>query len=109
MVYADQVGRCRTLVTDSRSESAKSDLVDQDAQQRADGTNCTKVGSKELEAGQFQGEFLSNYFNKKGVDKVNYVMMQGTLGLGHTTDEPRRVRPPSTSTRPWVGRPSITA
>lgn len=44
------------------------------------------MGSNELEAGRFQGEFLANYFNEKGVDKVNYVMMQGTLGLGHTTD-----------------------
>ncbi len=50
------------------------------------GTNSTKVGSNEREAGTFQAEFLIDYFKKKGVDKVRYVMLQGTLGLGHTTD-----------------------
>ncbi|HHX37767.1 MAG TPA: substrate-binding domain-containing protein [Clostridiaceae bacterium] len=49
------------------------------------GMNATKVGSDELQAGQFQGEFLTEYFKEKGQDDVKYVLLQGTLGLNHTT------------------------
>ncbi|MGI6077544.1 MAG: substrate-binding domain-containing protein [Fastidiosipilaceae bacterium] len=49
------------------------------------GTNATKVGSDELQAGQFQGEFIADYFKSKGQENVNYVLLQGTLGLNHTT------------------------
>ncbi|MGI6546585.1 MAG: substrate-binding domain-containing protein [Fastidiosipilaceae bacterium] len=50
------------------------------------GTGSTKVGSNNLEAGSLQGEFLADFFTKKGVDNVRYVMMQGTLGLSYTTE-----------------------
>lgn len=50
------------------------------------GKNATKIGSNNLEAGRLQGEFLADYFTEKGVEKVRYVMMQGTLGLSYTTE-----------------------
>lgn len=50
------------------------------------GTGCTKVGSRETEAGKFQGDFIGNYFKEKGAENVRYVMMRGTLGLSFTTD-----------------------
>ncbi len=42
------------------------------------------VGSNESEAGQLQAEFLTNYFNEKGMKEINYVLFMGTLGLQNT-------------------------
>lgn len=56
------------------------------------GRKATKVGSNERQAGEFQGQFLINYFKDKGKDPIKYVMMQGTLGLSHTTDRTNAAR-----------------
>lgn len=42
------------------------------------------VGAEEYKAGQFQGEFLADYFKKKGEKTVRYVMFKGILGLENT-------------------------
>lgn len=43
------------------------------------------VGSDEITAGEFQGEWLANWAKEQGKDEVKYVMMMGTLGLPSTT------------------------
>ena len=50
------------------------------------GKKATKIGSNEREAGLFQAEFLSDFFKAKGKTDINYVMMQGILGLFYTID-----------------------
>lgn len=42
------------------------------------------AGSKEIEAGTMQGEFLAKYFKAKGMTKANGVLIKGTLGLDNT-------------------------
>lgn len=44
------------------------------------------VGSNEMHSGGFQGDFLAEYFNAKGQTDVKYILLQGTLGLVHTTN-----------------------
>ncbi len=43
------------------------------------------VGSNEDESGVFQGEMLAEALKKEKKDSVNYLMLQGTAGLLHTT------------------------
>lgn len=50
------------------------------------GKKMTKIGSNDLEAGKFQGEFLCDFFKKENKTDINFVMMQGILGLQYTTD-----------------------
>lgn len=45
----------------------------------------TYVGSDEAMAGQYEGEVLAKYFKDKGQTTVNYVMLQGVLGLENVT------------------------
>lgn len=47
---------------------------------------CVYVGSDEMTSGKFQGEFLVDYFNEKGMKDITYVMIQGTLGQTSTTN-----------------------
>lgn len=42
------------------------------------------VGSKEVEAGTMQGEYLAKYFKDQGKTEVNGVLFRGTLGLDNT-------------------------
>ncbi|MEN8908314.1 MAG: substrate-binding domain-containing protein [Clostridiales bacterium] len=46
--------------------------------------NASYVGSDESEAGSLQAEFLSEYFSKKDVKEIKYVLFMGTLGLQNT-------------------------
>ena len=43
------------------------------------------VGSDEKQAGGLQAEYLTGYFQDKGIENVRYVLLMGTLGLPHTT------------------------
>ena len=47
--------------------------------------NAVYVGSNEMTSGGFQGDFLADYFKEKGQTDVKYILLQGTLGLVHTT------------------------
>lgn len=42
------------------------------------------AGSKEVEAGTMQGEYLAKYFKDKGMTEANGVLIKGTLGLDNT-------------------------
>lgn len=44
------------------------------------------VGSPESDAGTLQGEYLANYFKKKGIDEINYVLFMGPLGLENSIE-----------------------
>lgn len=48
--------------------------------------NAVYVGSNEMHSGGFQGDFLAEYFTGKGQTDVSYILLQGTLGLVHTTN-----------------------
>lgn len=43
------------------------------------------VGSDEKQAGGLQAEFLTGYFNDKGMKDIRYVLLMGILGLPHTS------------------------
>ncbi|WNX84877.1 substrate-binding domain-containing protein [Agathobaculum sp. NTUH-O15-33] len=47
------------------------------------------VGAEEYKAGQFQGEFLSEFFKDKSDKTIRYVMFKGTLGLENTENRTR--------------------
>lgn len=53
--------------------------------------NVVYVGSNEMTSGGFQGDFLADYFNEKGQTDVKYILLQGTLGLVHTTQRTESV------------------
>ena len=53
--------------------------------------NAAYVGSNEMTSGGFQGDFLADYFNEKGQTDVKYILLQGTLGLVHTTQRSESV------------------
>lgn len=42
------------------------------------------VGAQEYQAGQYQGEFLSKFFENKPDKTIRYVMLKGILGLENT-------------------------
>lgn len=44
------------------------------------------VGSNEMHSGGFQGDFLAEYFTAQGKTEIKYILLQGTLGLVHTTN-----------------------
>lgn len=46
--------------------------------------DAAAVCSDENLSGGFQGDFLVNYFNEKGMKEVRYLFLQGTPGLIHT-------------------------
>ena len=46
--------------------------------------NAVFVGSNESEAGQFQGEYLAEYFKEQGKTDVNYIMLEGLSGYTST-------------------------
>ncbi|MDO5132239.1 MAG: substrate-binding domain-containing protein [Eubacteriales bacterium] len=46
--------------------------------------NAAAVASDEHDSGGFQGDFLVDYFAKKGQKDVKYVLLQGTPDLVHT-------------------------
>ncbi|ADK80247.1 substrate-binding domain-containing protein [Sediminispirochaeta smaragdinae] len=45
----------------------------------------TYVGSDEHKSGAFQAQALAKFFTERNVKTINYVLLQGTLGLQHTT------------------------
>lgn len=47
------------------------------------------VGAEEYKAGQFQGEFLSEFFKDKEDKTIRYVMLKGILGLENTENRTR--------------------
>ncbi len=48
------------------------------------GENAAAVASDEHMSGKYQGEYLAEYFKKKGKTDVSCVLLQGTKGLVHT-------------------------
>lgn len=55
------------------------------------GENAAFVGSNEMTSGGYQGQFLAEYFKEKGQTDVRYLLLQGTLGLVHTTQRTQSV------------------
>lgn len=48
------------------------------------GEKVVYCGSKEIEAGTMQGEYLANYFKAQGKTELNGILIKGTLGLDNT-------------------------
>lgn len=54
--------------------------------------NTAYVGSKEEEAGYYQGEYLAQYFKEQNIDVVKPIMLLGPLGAENTTKRTESVK-----------------
>ncbi len=46
--------------------------------------NVVYVGSDEMQAGGYQGQYLAEYFKEQDKTDINYLLLKGTGGLAHT-------------------------
>ncbi len=48
--------------------------------------NAVYVGSREVDAGHFQAEYLANYFKEQGKTAIKYILLNGQIGNDSTTN-----------------------
>ena len=48
--------------------------------------NAVYVGSREVDAGHYQAEYLANYFKEQGKSEIKYILLNGQIGNDSTTN-----------------------